>query len=291
MPAVPFEAYVGSLGRLTAKIDPTASTPAAEDIRQAVASLEALDGITSETLTAWIVAHPEQTYVLALAVGLSREKLVNHLRDWFGTGSWRKAARQHSDEFVTKLDEEFDLLRLLRTQQGAAYTFADVLVARAGTRVTATSAGQSGRKIEDEIEAIAQSLRLPYQPRTRFEGRNGRTAPADLAVPTTGRDCVIAVAAKGFDSTGSKLTDAVREIEEMADARTGGQVALAVVDGIGWKGRMADLKRIWTLWDTGDIDGLYTLATLDQFRNDLDRFATLRGVARVDLAWAPHPGH
>lgn len=281
MPAVPFEEYVASLGRLTAIIDPTASTPDADDIKGAVATLEALDGIDLDSLTAWTLAHPDQTYVLALAVGLSREKLKNHLRNWFNTASWRKAAREQGAALVEKLDDEFDLLRLLRTQRNSAYTFGDVLVARAGTRATATSAGRSGRKIEDELEGIARSLKLPYVARGRFEGRNGRTAPADLAVPTTGRDCVIAVAAKGFDSTGSKLSDAVREIEEMADARTGGQVALAVVDGIGWKGRMADLKRIWGLWATGDIDGLYTLATLDQFKTDLDRFASLRGVGRL----------
>lgn len=281
MPAVPFEDYVASLGHLTARIDPTASTPAAEDIRDAVASLEALDDVDLDSLTAWALAHPERTYVLAIVVGLSREKLTNHLRNWFNTGSWRKAALQQSGEFIEKLDEQFDLVRLLRTQRHQRYTFGDLLVARAGTRATATSAGQSGRKIEDELEVIAQTLKLPYVPRGRFEGRSGRTAPADLAVPSIGRDCVIAVAAKGFDSTGSKLSDAVREIEEMADVRTGGQVALAVVDGIGWKGRMADLKRIWTLWDTGEIDGLYTLASLDQFKEDLDNFASLRGVTRL----------
>lgn len=281
MPALPFEEYVASLGRLTAVIDPTASTPEASDIQDAVASLKALSSVNLDSLTAWSLSHPEQTYVFALVVGLSREKLRNHLRNWFHTASWRKAALEQGDEFIEKLDEEFDLLRLLRTQLQSSYTFGDVLVARAGTRATATTAGQSGRKIEDEIEAIAQSLKLPYVPRGRFEGRNGRTAPADLAVPDIGRDCVIAVAAKGFDSTGSKLSDAVREIEEMADARTGGQVAMAVVDGIGWKGRVADLKRLWDLWNTGEIDGLYTLASLDQFKHDLDRFAALRGVERL----------
>lgn len=281
MPAAPFEDYVATLGRLTAVIDPTASTPEADDITQAVATLEALADVDLDSVTAWAMAHPEQTYVLALVVGLSREKLRNHLRNWFGTASWRKAALERGPEFMQRLDKEFDLVRLLRTQRNSSYTFADVLVARAGTRATATTAGQSGRKIEDELEGIARSLKLPYVPRVRFEGRNGRTAPADLAVPSAGRECVIAVAAKGFDSTGSKLSDAVREIEEMADARTGGQVALAVVDGIGWKGRMADLKRIWSLWDTGEIDGLYTLATLDQFKTDLDNFASLRGVARL----------
>lgn len=281
MPSVPFDDYVASLGHLTARIDPTASTPAAEDIKDAVATLEALPAVNLDSLTAWSLAHPEQTYVLALVVGLSREKLTNHLRHWFNTGSWRKAALEQSAGFIERLDVEFDLVRLLNTQRNEPYTFGDVLVARAGTRAIATTAGQSGRKIEDELEVIAQSLRLPYVPRGRFEGRNGRTAPADLAVPSTGRDCVIAVAAKGFDSTGSKLSDAVREIEEMADARTGGQVTMAVVDGIGWKGRISDLRRIWTLWDTGEIDGLYTLATLDQFKNDLDHFATLRGVIRL----------
>ncbi len=134
MPAVPFEAYVASLGRLTAVIDPTASTPEADDITDAVATLEALDGIDLDSLAAWTLAHPDQTYVLALVVGLSREKLKNHLRNWFNTASWRKASLEQSAALVEKLDEEFDLLRLLRTQRNSAYTFGDVLVARAGTR-------------------------------------------------------------------------------------------------------------------------------------------------------------
>lgn len=281
MASVTFEEYVASLGRLTAAIDPTASTEAATEIRDAVASLEALPEVDEAALAAWALAHPKDGFVLALTVGLSREKLTNSLRDWFGTGSWAKVAKEQPEAFIKRLDEEFDLLRLLRTQRGKTYDFGDLLVARAGTRATATSAGKSGRRVEDELEAIASDLLLPYTPRTRMEGRNGKTAPADLAVPTGGRGCVIAVAAKGFDSTGSKLTDAVREIEELADARTGGQVAMAVVDGIGWKGRIADLKRIYDLWDTGAIDGLYTLASLDQFRADLDHYASLRSVTRL----------
>lgn len=280
MPAIPFESYVSSLGRLTSVVDPTISTPAAEDIKLAARRLGSLTEITADTIAAWCLADPQQVYVLALVVGLSREKLTNQLRDWFGTGSWAKAAKEHTQDLVRRMDEDYDLLRLVKTQRFRDYRFEDILIARAGTRTTATSAGQSGRRIEDEIEAVAVDIGLPHALRGRFEGRRGKTAPADLAVPTTGRECVIAVAAKGFDSTGSKLTDAVREIEEMADARTGGQVVLAVVDGIGWRGRMADLKRIWDLWDTNEIDGLYTLATLDQFRADLDHYATLRNIAR-----------
>ena len=60
-----------------------------------------------------------------------------------------------------------------------------------------------------------------------------------------GGNAAIAVAAKGFDSTGSKLTDAVREIEEMADVRLPRQFIMAVIDGIGWKSRQSDLRRIY----------------------------------------------
>ena len=162
----------------------------------------------------------------------------------------------------------------LTVQVGREYGFGDVLVARAGTRVTATRAGASGRKVEDEIEAIAAGLDLTYRTRTRFTGRNGRTAPCDLVIPDS--DDAIVVAAKGFDSTGSKLTDAVREILEMAEIRLPRQFVIAVIDGIGWKSRQADLRRIHTLWTTEQIDGMYTLATLDRFREDLAEAARIR---------------
>ena len=85
-------------------------------------------------------------------------------------------------------------------------------------------------------------------------------------------------AAKGFDSTGSKLSDAVREIVDMADVRQPRQFVIAVIDGIGWKSRKRDLQRIHELWETQQIDGMYTLATLDQFRDDLQEAASLRGL-------------
>jgi len=175
------------------------------------------------------------------------------------------------------LDQDFDLLRLLRVQRGQAYDFGDVLVARAGTRGTATRAGVSGRRVEDEIEAIATDLGLPSAMRSRFTGRNGRTAPCDLAIPDAAT-AEIVVAAKGFDSTGSKLTDAVREIEEMAEVRLARQSVFAVIDGIGWMSRKADLRRIYDLWTSNSIDGMYTLATLGDLRRDIEKTARLRGL-------------
>lgn len=99
------------------------------------------------------------------------------------------------------LDEEFDLVRLVETQRGMVFKFGDVLVARGSTRQSASRAGLAGRGVEDEIAGIARGLGLETAARTWFTGRNGRTAPCDLAV-MAGEKVAIAVAAKGFDSTG-----------------------------------------------------------------------------------------
>lgn len=63
----------------------------------------------------------------------------------------------------------------------------------------------------------------------------------------------------------------------MANIRKPAQYVMAVIDGIGWKSQLSDLCRIHALWTDGEIDGMYTLATLDHFRDDLGRAAYLRG--------------
>jgi hypothetical protein len=248
-----------------------------EEIKEAAYSLAELEEITEESLIDWVADNPRQVNVLGLAVGLSQEKLKNTLKHHFGSSSWAALGRTKPVELVEMLDREFDVIRLVEVQRRRVYDFGDILAARAGTRRTATRAGASGRKIEDEIEAIAVGLGLPYDTRTRFVGRNGRTAPCDLVVPSGG-NAEIAVAAKGFDSTGSKLTDAVREIEEMAEVRQARQFVMAVIDGIGWKSRIADLRRIYDLWSTRQIDGMYSLASLDRFKDDMAEAARLRGL-------------
>lgn len=275
--AVSFDAYLSTLGRLSAHIDPTASTPEATAIREAAKSLAGLLTLDVPTIATWAQTHPSDVPVLGLAVGLTQEKLKNTLRHEFDTSGWVTLARTRATELVEWFDREYDLLRLLQTQHAREYEFSDVLIARAGTKATATTAGASGRKIEDEIEAIAADLGVNYVTRSRFTGRNNRTAPADLIVPTTDAAQIV-VAAKGFDSTGSKLTDAVREIEEMAEVRLPAQFVMAVIDGIGWKSRQSDLRKIHALWVTKQIDGMYTLATLDQFREDLEQASHLRNL-------------
>jgi len=44
---------------------------------------------------------------------------------------------------------------------------------------------------------------------------------------------------------------------------------MAAIDGIGWKNRIKDLHRIYDLCAANEIDGLYALTSLADFRSDL----------------------
>ena len=129
----------------------------------------------------------------------------------------------------------------------------------------------TGRRVEDVIESVLKDFGIPYKMRTTFEGLRGATAPCDFAIPEGGSMAVIVGAAKGFDSTGSKLTDAVRETEAMAQTRKPSQYVFAIVDGMGWLRRQADLQRIYNLWTDHSIDGLYSLSQFDTFKSELIR--------------------
>lgn len=271
------DAYLARLRRLTTHADPTAGSEAAATIRAAGDSLDALRSVDPPSLAAWVARHPADVYTLGLVVGLSQEKLKNLLRVAFGTTSWTKAATADPAGVVAWLDAEFGLLAALDAQRRRTYTFGDVLAARGTSRQVAGAAGAAGKLIEDAVEGIVRELGLPYAMRGRFVGRNGDTGPADLAVPDF-EHALVAVACKGFDSTGSKLTAAVSEVTEMANVSFAHQYVLAVVDGIGWLNRQGDFRRMHALLETRRIDGLYALADLDAFREDLRAAAVRHGL-------------
>ena len=216
--------------------------------------------------------------VIAAAANLSQERLRTWLQATFGTAGWVALARQRPHELASGLESSHGVVALLQAQAQRTWTWADVLARTMSSRQRAGSAVMQGRALEDAVEAVLTTLGLSFTARGRFTGTASRTAPVDFAVPAAGDSTLIAVAVKGFDSTGSKLTDARREIEEMAAVRRARQFIFAIVDGHGWLRRASDLRRIHKLWADGEIDGLYGQATLDAFATALAEAAR-----RLDL--------
>jgi hypothetical protein len=269
-----FEAFLASLGRIGEGIAVADGTT--DTISEGGARLEDLARVDRPSLAGLVEQNPEWIRVLGLAVGLSQEQLQVNLNQWVGTRSYRVAARR-SAEVIAALDE-LGLVARIEAERGLTYRYRDILLARYGSRATAGRAISRGRALEDVVQAVVDELRLPRVMRTRFAGQGGRTGPCDLAMPGGGEKAQIVVGIKGFNSTGSKLTDATREIEEMAAVRMPRQYVFAVVDGLGWRGRKADLRRIHALLERHDLDGLYTQATMTQFREDVSDAAKRCGI-------------
>ena len=253
-------------------------------IAAVVDALREIGPPSRDNLAMFVELHPDAVPVLATCVGLTQEQLKNQLSHRLGSSGWTTLARKRSAELIGVLDADFNLIALLTKQLDKQWSFSDVLLERYlwSRRGAANAVGQ-GRNVEDEVEAVVTRLGIAAQPRTRFTGRGGATGPCDLAMPSGGDLAQIVVAMKGFNSTGSKLSDAVREIEDMANVRLPNQYVFAVIDGIGWKNRQADLNRIYELWRKKSIDGLYALAHLDRFEVDLTSAAR-----RLDLIPQDH---
>lgn len=212
-------------------------------------------------------------------MGLSQEKLKNVLKTEFGTSSWRQVASNQAADLVWFLDKEYGLVQLLKDQLHTSYDFGDILVARTSGRRGASAAGAAGRAVEDQVEAIVRGLGLQnVSTRTQFQGRGQETSPCDVLVQDKSGAPFAAIACKGFDSTGSKLSDAVGEISTMARVRLPRTSVYAVVDGIGWNSRHSDLRRIHDMWMKDEIDGLYTLKTIDDLRADIEAVAKRVGL-------------
>jgi hypothetical protein len=266
-PIPSFEEFLADLGQLGTPAGPP-PTAAVEPFEEAAQRLKALDKVDRGALTGLLSERADWVPILGSVVGMSQEQLKNVLRHQFGSAGFVLLGKTRAADVIALLDEEYGLVDLLIAERHREWSYGDVLFERVASRRRAGRAIQRGRQLEDDVEAVVTALGLPYKLRTRFIGRE-RSAPCDLAIPTGGKEAVIVCAVKGFNSTGSKLTDATREIEEMAEVRRPRQFVYAVVDGIGWLSRQADLRRIHTLAASDSIDGLFARAHLDAFRDEL----------------------
>lgn len=262
-PAGSFDEYLASLSPFVPQ-GAGAEPEALALCKRATASIGVLGDLDRAKLAGVVKDDPHIAPVFAAVVGLSQERFKTWLQGRFGTAGWVTLGRTRSAELVDALDDDFALVALLETQSTRTWTWADALARIMAPRQHAGGWVQQGRDLEDAVEEKVKELGVAYVARTRFTGKADQTAPADFAIPS-GPDALIAVAVKGFDSTGSKLSDATREIEQMVEVRTARQFIFAVVDGQGWMRRQGDLRRIHNLWERNLIDGLYTRRQLNAF--------------------------
>lgn len=283
MAVVPFEEFIEGLTDLQSASEDTYQASSSEQLKSDAIELARVmlssPAITRELLAKLVNENPRRVPLLASCVGIGLEQLKRRLRYQLGTSGWVKLAKKDPLLLISELDKQFGLVGEVESQIRSQWTFAEVLADRAlWSQGRASHSVRRGRQLENAVERVLNSLGLNFEMRKKFVGLHGRRAPCDFAVPVSGEGALIVGAVKGFNSTGSKLSDAVREVEEMAQVRLPTQFVFAFIDGIGWLGRQADLRRIHGLWSRRSIDGLYSLTTLNAFESDLTSAARRLGL-------------
>ena len=108
-----------------------------------------------------------------------------------------------------------------------------------------------------------------YVARRRFTGANGQsTEKADFALPNA-IDPLILIEVKAYGATGSKQTDVLGDISRIVEEKRHDTLFLLFTDGVAWRERANDLRKLVGLQNSGKIFKIYTQSMATEFSVDL----------------------
>jgi hypothetical protein len=216
---------------------------------------------------------PYSLDVFRLFLDVSQDILSNEMRVRGITGGFdsiRRKCRAHTSQIAAVL-EELGIVEAIEAHRDHEWTLQDILWDRYGhMRGRAMTAQNRGASLEDAVEVILKELQnegvIPaYIKGGNFINSMGREAKADFIIPSRIVPRII-IEAKGYEATGSKLTDVLGDILKVGikDAETH---YFFVTDGIGWHRRQSDLQKIIESHRQGHIDMIYTMKTLPELKD------------------------
>ncbi len=151
------------------------------------------------------------------------------------------------------------------------YTWKDIVTERLKSgRGSAIKGQKRGRQLEDFVENIVkQVFDTNYEPRCSFIGQSGHsTEKADFAIPSKENPEII-IEVKGYGATGSKQTDVIGDVNKIIQEKRHDSTFLLFTDGITWKERESDFRKLIKFQNEGYIYKIYTKKMEDEFLNDL----------------------
>jgi hypothetical protein len=248
----------------------------------AKAVMQLLDGIkeksayTSDDLRRLLDENHEAGITLIrLFLDLSKDELVGSVPALGST-----AYRREPEAFLQALIS-LGILEKMREAVGTPVTWRDVLVERLKTgRGSAIKAQVRGRFLEDKTEEIVKEVFGigHYNARCRFVGADGQEdEKADFAIPSK-QDPRILLEVKAYGATGSKQTDILGDMARIVDKKRHDTTLLFVTDGITWKLRANDLRRLIDMQNQGKIARIYTSKMFPDLRQDLLRLRSEYGL-------------
>jgi len=211
--------------------------------------------------------------VLRLFLDLSKDEFTQRLRDAFPDAGGIGVKRYQADKnaYLAAL-EKLGVLDRMASAVNRQNHWSDLLVERLkGGRGSAIKGQQRGRGMEDFVEQILQRVFGPemVRARCRFTGANGLSSEkSDFAIPSA-EDPVILIEVKAYGATGSKQTDVLGDVSRTVAEKRDDTDFFLFTDGITWRERSNDLRKLVTLQNQGKIKMIYTKSMAEQFEADL----------------------
>ena len=208
--------------------------------------------------------------ICRLFLGISKDQFVSVLRGIRGdAGIGVKSYRADRAAFIEDVLST-GLLEAMAEEANRRSHWSDVLVERLRSgRGSAISGQRRGRDVEDFAEAIVRKVfGEEFQVRCTFKGPRGQDAKCDFAIPSKAAARIL-IESKGYGATGSKMTDILGDIRTIIAAKRPDTALLFFTDGLTWKQRKSDLRKLVEFQNNGDITRIYTYAMARQFEKDL----------------------
>jgi hypothetical protein len=218
--------------------------------------------------------------ICRLFLGLSKDQFTTSLIEVFGDqGSGKTRYKNDRAGFLAGIDA-LGVREAMAVEVNRELHWSDTLVERLRSgRGSAISGQRRGRNLEDFAEEqVRQIFGTAYAARANFTGGRGQVAKCDIAIPSM-MDPRIVIESKAYGATGSKMTDVIGDIEKIISAKRSDTVFLFVTDGLSWRQRQSDLRKIIAYQNAGDITRIYTLALAEQFAADLKTLKQEMGIA------------
>jgi hypothetical protein len=234
-------------------------------------SLNVNKAYTAEDVQALLDENFEDGILICrLFLGLSKDQFVSVLRGTRGdAGIGIKAYKADRASFIEDLLST-GILEAMAAEASRKAHWTNVLAERLRSgRGSAISGQKRGRGVEDFAEAIVRNVfGDDFQARCTFKGPRGQEAKCDFAIPSKSAARIL-IESKGYGATGSKMTDILGDIRTIIASKRPDTAFLFFTDGLTWKQRQSDLRKIVEFQNAGDIRRIYTYAMAPQFEKDL----------------------
>jgi hypothetical protein len=214
-----------------------------------------------------------------LFLALSKDSMESELKRELGMGGIGVTRYLRDRDAYLDALQRLDLSGAMAATINYEPVWSDILVERLRSgRGSAISGQRRGRGLEDFTEAMVREVfGDAYETRCTFSGEDGKTAKCDVAVPDRTRPRIV-IEVKGYGATGSKMTDIIGDLDAIIDASRRDSYLLFVTDGMTWKARQSDLKKIVDRQNQGKIARIYTTKMRDELLADLQSLKHITGL-------------